>query len=154
MQYRQGIALNNRSSNHTTTIGKEALKMKFKSISEKIVIGSAIFGGSAATTVGVVAAGSSATAAISAAGATVGGIAGGVFGSGVGLVSGGIGMAATVPFATGGAAIGSLAGPALAAIGIGTAPLWAVPVVVVGAMSTGVGLGIAAYKYAQSKKQK
>lgn len=92
----------------------------------------------------------SATGAISAAGAAVIGIAGGVLGFGVGLVTGGVGMAATVPFATAGAAIGSLAGPALALIGIGTAPVWAIPVAIGGGVVATSGFAVAAYKLAKS----
>ena len=125
-----------------------------KSIAENMTIGSAVVGGSAASVAGVVAAGTSATGAISAAGATIGGIAGGVFGSGVGLVTGGMGMAATVPFATAGAAIGAWLGPALAVFGIGTAPIWAVPMVVVGSVVAVGGLGAATYKLNRSRKRK
>ncbi|MBP9737436.1 MAG: hypothetical protein KBD82_17535, partial [Rhodoferax sp.] len=62
-----------------------------KSVAKNVVIGASIVGGTASTTVGVIAAGTSATGAISAAGAAIGGLAGGVFGSGVGLAAGGVG---------------------------------------------------------------
>ena len=92
------------------------------------------------------AAGASATGVISAAGAAIGGVAGGVLGSDVGLATGGVGMAATVPFAAAGAAIGGWAGLALALVGIGTAPAWAVPVAIGGAVA-------AAYKFAKSRSK-
>jgi hypothetical protein len=114
-------------------------------------IGTTIAGGSLATAAGIAAAGTSATGAISAAGAAIGGIGGGVLGSGVGLATGGVGMAATVPFAAAGAAIGSWAGPALAVVGIGTAPAWAVPVAIAGGVVTVGGLMAAAYKFALRK---
>ena len=60
-------------------------KLPVRRIAEKTVIGSAIVGGSVASIIGFVAAGSSATGAISAAGATVGAVAGRVVGSGIGL---------------------------------------------------------------------
>lgn len=102
--------------------------------------------GAAATTAGVIAAGSATTGAISAAGAAIGGVAGGVLGSSVGLVTGGFGMAATIPFAAGGAAIGSFAGPALAIIGIGTAPAWAFPAAIAGCFFTTAGVAVGGYK--------
>jgi len=64
---------------------------------ENAAIGVTVAGGTAATAVGVIAAGTSATGAISAAGAAIGGVADGVLGSGVGLATGGVGMAATCP---------------------------------------------------------
>lgn len=115
-------------------------------------IGVTVASGTAATTVGVIAAGTSATGAISAAGAAIGGVAGGVFGSGVGLATGGAGMVATVPFATAGAAIGGWAGPALAVVGIGTAPAWAVPVAIIGGVVTFSGIAAAAYKFSKRTK--
>ena len=125
-----------------------------KAVAQNVAIGASIVGGTAATTVGVIAASTSATGAISAAGATIGGVAGGVFGSGVGLATGGVGMAATVPFATAGAAIGGWAGPALALVGIGTAPAWAVPVAIGGGVVAIGGVATAIYKYAKSRAQK
>jgi hypothetical protein len=125
-----------------------------KAVAQNVAIGASIVGGTAATTVGVIAAGTSATGAISAAGAAIGGVAGGVFGSGVGLVTGGVGMAATVPFAAAGAAIGGWAGPALALVGIGTAPAWAVPVAIGGGVVAIGGAATAIYKYAKSRAQK
>lgn len=121
---------------------------------EKVAIGVSIVGGTAATTVGVIAAGTSATGAISAAGAAIGGVAGGVIGSGIGLATGGVGMAATVPFAAAGAAIGGWAGPALALVGIGTAPAWAVPVAIGGGVVAIGGAATALYKYTKSQAQK
>ena len=97
-----------------------------------VLIGVMAVGGTTAATVGAIAAGTSATGAISVTGAAVGGVAGGVMGSSVGLATGGIGMAATVPFAAAGTAIGSWAGPALALVGIGTAPVWAIPLAIGG----------------------
>lgn len=118
---------------------------------ENAAIGVTVAGGTAATAVGVIAAGTSATGAISAAGAAIGGVAGGVLGSGVGLATGGVGMAATVPFAAAGAAIGGWAGPALAVVGIGTAPAWAVPVAIAGGIVAVGGVVAAAYKFAKSR---
>ena len=118
---------------------------------QNAAIGASIVGGGTAATVGVIAAGTSATGAISAAGAAIGGVAGGVFGSGVGLATGGVGMAATVPFAAAGTAIGGWAGPALALVGIGTAPAWAVPVAIGGGVVAIVGLAAGAYKFAKSR---
>ncbi len=124
-----------------------------KAVAQNVAIGASIVGGTAATTVGVLAAGTSATGAISAAGAAIGGVAGGVLGSGIGLATGGVGMAATVPFATAGAAIGGWAGPALALVGIGTAPAWAVPVAIGGGIVAIGGAVTAIYKYAKSRAQ-
>ncbi len=107
-------------------------KANIPELTKNAVIGIAVAGGTVASAVGIAAAGTSATAAISAGGAVVGSLAGGVLGSGVGLATGGVGMAATVPFAMAGAAIGGWAGPALAIIGIGTAPAWAVPLAIGG----------------------
>lgn len=121
---------------------------------KNVAIGASIVGGTAATTVGVIAAGTSATGAISAVGAAIGGVAGGVIGSGVGLATGGVGMAATVPFAAAGAAIGGWAGPALALVGIGTAPAWAVPVAIGGGVVAIGGAATALYKYAKSRAAK
>lgn len=125
-----------------------------KAVAQNVAIGASIVGGTAATTVGVIAAGTSATGAISAAGAAIGGVAGGVLGSGVGLATGGVGMAATVPFAAAGAAIGGWAGPALALVGIGTAPAWAVPVAIGGGVVAIGGAATALYKYAKTRAAK
>lgn len=121
---------------------------------ENSVIGAAIVGGSAASAVGIVAAGASATGTISAVGAAVGGITGGVVGTSVGLATGGVGMVATVPFATAGAAIGSWAGPALAFFGIGTAPAWAIPAAIGGGIVAAGGIAVAAYKFGKSRRKK
>ncbi len=125
-----------------------------KKIVQNVAIGASVVGGGPAATVGVIAAGASATGAISAAGAAIGGVAGGVLGSGVGLVTGGVGMAATIPFAAAGTAIGGWAGPALAIVGIGTAPAWAVPVAIGGGLVAAVGLFTGAYKFAKSRAKK
>lgn len=125
-----------------------------KSRVENAVIGVSVAGGTAATAVGVIAAGTSATGAISAAGAAIGGVAGGVLGSSVGLATGGAGMVATVPFAAAGAAIGGWAGPALALVGIGTAPAWAVPVAICGGVVALGGLLTGTYKFAKSRGKK
>jgi uncharacterized membrane protein YebE (DUF533 family) len=58
-------------------------------------------------------------------------------------------MAATVPFATAGAAIGGWAGPALALVGIGTAPAWAIPVAIAGGVVAVGGVAAAVYKFAK-----
>jgi len=125
-----------------------------KTIAQKIVIGASIVVGTTALRIGVIAAGTSATATISAVGATIGGVTGGVIGSSVGLVSGGVGMVATVPFAAAGTAIGSWAGPALALAGIGTAPAWAVPVAIGGGVIALGGTAAAVYRYAKSRTRK
>lgn len=125
-----------------------------KGLAKNVAIGTSVVGGTATSVAGIIAAGTSSTAAISAAGATVGGIAGGVFGSGVGLATGGVGMAATVPFATAGAAIGGWAGPALAVFGIGTAPAWAVPAAIGGGILAVGGAAAALYSFAKKKSAK
>lgn len=125
-----------------------------KAVAQNVVIGASIAGGTAATTVGVIAAGTSATGAISAAGAAIGGVAGGVLGSSVGLATGGVGMAATVPFAAAGAAIGGWAGPTLALVGIGTAPAWAVPVAIGGGIVAIGGAATALYRFAKTRTLK
>jgi hypothetical protein len=125
-----------------------------KKTAQKIVIGASIVGGTTLLRVGVIAAGTSATAAISTVGATIGGVTGGIIGSSVGLVSGGVGMVATVPFAAAGTAIGSWAGPALALVGIGTAPAWAIPVAIGGGVIALGGAAAAIYKFAKSHTQK
>lgn len=83
--------------------------------------------------------------------AAIGGVAGGVLGSGVGLATGGVGIAATVPFAAAGAAIGGWVGPALAVVGLGTAPAWAVPVAIAGGVVAVGGVVAAVYKFAKSR---
>jgi len=118
-----------------------------KDNANNIAIGSTVVAGSTAATVGTVtalsASSAATTTAIVAGGATAGGILGGVVGSGVGLASGGTAMAATIPFATGGATLGgSLAANAATLIGVGTAPIWAVPVAVAGGV---VAVGGATY---------
>jgi hypothetical protein len=138
-----------------------------KSVAKKVTredaaISTAISGGAVATAAGVVAAGTSTTAAISAAGATIGSVTGGVIGaltgSGIGLATGGAGMAATVPFAAAGSAlgttIGGYAGTAAALVGIGTAPVWAVPIAVAGGVAMTGGATVAAYKFYKHKQQK
>jgi hypothetical protein len=129
---------------------------------ENAAIGTVIGSGAAATVTGVVAAGTSTTAAISAAGATIGGVAGGIVGavtgSSIGLVTGGAGMAATVPLAATGAALGTTlggyAGTAAALVGIGTAPAWAVPMAVAGGVAMTGGATVAAYKFYKHKQKK
>jgi len=138
----------NDKSNEVTT---SSIKKKF---AQNIAIGASIIGGTTALKIGIVAAGTSATATISAVGATIGGVTGGIMGSSVGLVSGGVGMAATVPFAAAGTAIGSWAGPALALVGIGTAPAWAIPVAIGGGVIALGGTAAAAFKYGKSRAQK
>lgn len=125
-------------------------------VAENVALGTSIVGGSAATAVGVMATGTSATAAISAVGATVGGVTGGVIGSSVGLATGGVGMVATVPFAAAGAAIGGWVGPALAVVGIGTAtaPVWAAPLAIVGAVAALGSAGRAVYKFGKRRTEK
>jgi len=51
----------------------------------------------------------------------------------------------------GSAAIGGWAGPALAIIGIGTAPAWAAPAAIGGAAVAAGGAAIAAYKFVKSR---
>ncbi len=126
-------------------------KANIPELAKNAVIGTVAAGGAVASTVGIVAAGTSATAAISAGGAIVGGLAGGALGSGVGLATGGAGMAATVPFAMGGAAIGGWAGPALAIMGIGTAPAWAVPLAIGGGVVALGGVLTGIYRLAKPK---
>jgi len=138
----------NDKRNEATT---SSIKKKF---AQNIAIGASIIGGTTALKIGIVAAGTSATATISAVGATIGGVTGGIMGSSVGLVSGGVGMAATVPFAAAGTAIGSWAGPALALVGIGTAPAWAIPVAIGGGVIALGGTAAAAFKYGKSRAQK
>jgi hypothetical protein len=135
----------------TTSIANDVVDSAKNLSNETLALGTVISSGTAATVAGVVAAGTSTTAAISAVGSAVGGVVGGVVGSGVGLASGGIGMAATVPFAAAGSAIGGYAGTAAALLGIGTAPAWAVPVAVAGGVVTTGALAVAAYKRYTSK---
>ena len=127
---------------------------KSKNTIENVALGATTIGGTAATAAGIVAAGATSSGALTAAGAVVGGVTGGVVGSSVGLATGGFGMVATIPFATGGAAIGAWGGSALTAVlGIGTAPVWAVPVAVGGGVVV-VGSALRfAYKYGKSKKK-
>lgn len=119
---------------------------------EKIATCVAAAGGAAACGAGVTAAVTAATAttgtiaAIGAAGTGIGATVGGILGAGIGLVSGGTGIAATVPFAIGGGALGGSAATAIAstcasALGIATAPVWAVPVAVGGGITV-VGAGV------------
>jgi len=138
----------NDKSNEATT---SSIKKK---LAQNIAIGASIIGGTTALKIGIVAAGTSATATISAVGATIGGVTGGIMGSSVGLVTGGVGIAATVPFAAAGTAIGGWAGPALALLGIGTARAWAVPVAIAGGVITLGGTAAAAFKYGKSRAQK
>ena len=140
-------------SDESNSTYKEKNHLPSKKI-ENSIIGVAIAGGSAASAAGIVAAGASATGIISAVGAAIGGVAGGVFGSGVGLATGGVGIAATVPFATAGVAIGGWAGPALAVLGIGTAPVWAVPAAIGGGVVAAGGIAVAAYKLAKVRAKR
>jgi hypothetical protein len=94
-----------------------------------------------AAAAGATAATSSAAATISAVGAAVLGTAGGMVGSGIGIATGGVGVPATIPMAVAGAAIGSWAGPALALVGIGTAPAWWLPVAIGGALAAATAVG-------------
>ena len=114
-----------------------------------------IYGASAVSAVGVAAtlkglaaaaAPALSTAKISAVGATIGGASGAVVGSGFGIATGGAAIAGTIPMATAGAAIGGWVGPALAFFGIGTAPVWAVPVAVAGGVVTAAGVGYLGYE--------
>jgi hypothetical protein len=114
---------------------------------ENVALGASILGGGGAAAAGGIAAASATTGTISAIGATIGGLAGGAFGSGVGIATGGVAAAATIPFAAAGAAIGGWAGPALALIGIGTAPVWAVPTMVAGSAVAVAGAAVCAYKW-------
>lgn len=86
------------------------------------------------------------TAEISAIGATIGSGTGALVGSGVGIATGGVAISATIPMAAAGAAIGGWAGPALAFFGIGTAPVWAVPVAVAGGVVSTAGAGYLGYE--------
>ncbi len=149
----QNTKINRR--NEVDIVKKITIPGRFsKNAAQNVGIGATVISGAGASAVGVIAAGSSSTAAISAVGAAVGGTAGGVIGSGVGLATGGVGMAATIPFAAGGAAIGSWAGPALALVGIGTAPAWAVPVAIGGAALATCGLVAGAYKFGKARAKK
>lgn len=125
---------------------------KPKRFLDRVAIGATVAGGTVASAVGVAAAGSSATATISAFGAAAGGVVGAVFGSSVGLATGGVGMAATVPFAAGGAAIGGWLGPALAVVGVGTAPAWALPVAIGGGVIATSGAAIGIYKLIKRRR--
>ena len=89
------------------------------------------------------------TAKISAVGAGLGAALTGPLGPGTGIATGGAAISATVPFAAAGAAIGSWAGPALALVGIGTAPAWAVPVAVGGQILVGASLVAGTWKLAR-----
>jgi hypothetical protein len=138
----------------THGVSRPARTSNKKNIVQSVAVSASILGGTTATAVGVIAAGTSATGAIGATGAAIGSVVGGVLGSGVGLATGGVGMAATVPFAAAGAAIGGWAGPALALVGIGTAPAWAVPVAIGGGVVALGGAATAFYKFAKSRAQK
>jgi hypothetical protein len=119
---------------------------------EDAAVGGTFAAGCGVTVVGVVGAGSAATGTISAVGAVVGGVAGGVVGSGVGIATGGAAVAATVPFAAAGAAIGGWAGPALALVGIGTAPAWALPAAVVGTVLVAGSGAVVLYRWVRSRR--
>ena len=125
---------------------------KGRKVAENFALGTSIIGGSGATAIGLMATGTSYTAAISAVGATVGGVTGGVIGSSIGLATAGVGMVATVPFTVAGAAIGGWVGPALAVVGIGTAtaPVWAAPLAFGGAVAALGGAVRGVYKFAKS----
>lgn len=122
---------------------------------ENTALGTAVIGGVATSAAGVIAAGTATTSAISAVGAAVGsaagGVAGAIAGSGFGIATGGAAMAATAPLAAAGATIGATiggwAGPALAVFGIGTAPVWAVPMAIGGGLLATGGAAIAGYRY-------
>ena len=107
--------------------------------------------GVAATIKGLAAAAGPAlsTAKISAIGATIGSATGSVVGSGIGIATGGAAISGTIPMAAAGAAIGGWAGPALAFFGIGTAPVWAVPLAVAGGVVTLGGAGWLCYQGVQ-----
>src|SRR5262245_44866106 len=116
---------------------------------EKTAICASIVGGIATAALGGIAAASATTGTIGAVGAAVGGVGGGVLGSTFGIASGGVASAATAPLAAAGAAIGGWAGHVLALFGIGTAPVWAIPLLLVGAAVAIAGVLIGAYQWAE-----
>jgi hypothetical protein len=121
---------------------------------ENVAIGSPVLGGGVAATAGVIEAGSSTTGAIDAAGAAVGAGDGAVTGLDVGVVTAGVGLAATASHATAGAAIGAWAGPALALVGICQRPVLAVPVAIGGGVLATGGLAMGGYKWIKARNQK
>ncbi len=112
-------------------------------------------GAAVATGTGVVLASAAPVAAITAASSTVGGFIGtgigAAMGAGVGLASAGTASAATIPFAITGGIFGNFLGgtgaySAPAALGVGTAPVWAVPVAVGGGILALSGGAFLVYK--------
>jgi len=118
-----------------------------------IATGVATVGGAAACAAGVVAATTAATASagalatIGTVGTGIGAVIGGTLGSGIGIVAGPLGgCVGTIPCAIGGGALGgsiatSVASTCASALGIATAPAWAVPVAVCGGV-VAVGAGV------------
>lgn len=112
----------------------------------------AAIGGVAAFITGATAAVTAATAsggalaAIGAAGTGIGAALGGVIGSGIGIASGGTAIIGTIPLTIGGGALGgsvatTIASTCASALGIATAPAWAVPVAVCGGVAA-LGAGV------------
>ena len=100
---------------------------------EEIKAAKAVAGlGVVASGIGIAAAATATTGVISAAGTVIGGVAGSIVGSTIGIATGGTAIAGTIPVAIAGSALGSHLGTAAAFFGIGTAPFWAVPLAVVG----------------------
>ena len=127
----------------------------------KLTVGAGMVG-TAACAAGATAAITGATvtggtvAAIGTAGSVIGGAVGAVLGSSVGIVTLGTGFAGTIPLAIGGSALGGSAATAAAttigaAFGLATAPVWAVPLAVGGAVvSLGAG---ATYLFRKIKRK-
>ena len=127
----------------------------------KLTVGAGMVGTAACAT-GVTAAITGATvtggtvAAIGTAGSVIGGAVGGILGSGAAIPTLGIGLVCTVPFEIGGSIIGGSVATAAAttigaACGLATAPVWAVPLAVGGAV---VSLGAGATYLVRKIKRK
>lgn len=98
--------------------------------------------------------GPSLTFAIGAGAATICAIGGAVIGSGIGIATAGVGFTAAVPLAVAGASACGWAGPALAALGIGVAPPWALPVFLIGGGCVFYSLASKIYYLVVSRKQR
>jgi hypothetical protein len=117
---------------------------------------STVVGGTVVSTVGLVASYSISyslvtSATVVGAGTAFGATTGAIFGTGVGLASGGTAIAATVPFAKAGALLGgSIAGNVVSYFGIGaTAPGWAVPLAIGGVTIVAIGGSLLIYNHNQ-----
>ena len=84
---------------------------------------------------------------IGATAAVVCGAIGAVVGAGIGMVTAGIGIPATVPLSLAFAAMCGYAGPIAVALGFGRPPIWAMPVFIIGWCLASGTIAISVYRW-------